>query len=238
MSSNVFEVPPGPGVDSRNAMEKGDILETSPMAGSMVSAVVGFKDGHKAFFSPATSGYPVPEQVISSLEAAVFWIDKILGFHLVPATVKRPVNQQDGHLDEVIADAKPAVYYRNWEDVVQPQELQKAAVLDFILDSRDRRKENFLIDEKSRRLWLINNDYFMLLSSFDSRDVLRSAVNRGLTDLPPDMLAAIDKFYSGAPSVIGQAKEKEVLDVLNRARERTKTVLDKKTLNIWPFFIL
>lgn len=230
MSSNPFEVPPSPGVDFRNTMEKGDILETSPFSGSAASAVVGFKDGKKAFFYPATSGYPVPEQVVSSLEAAVFWVDKLLGFHLVPATVKRPVNQQDGHLDEVIADARPAVYYQNWEDVVQPQELRKAAVLDYILDSRDRRKENFLIDEKSRRLWLINNDYFMLLSSFDRRDVFRSAVNRGLTDLPPDMTSAIDKFYAGVPSIISQAKEKEVLDVLNRARERARTALDKKSI--------
>ena len=106
----------------------------------------------------------------------------------------------------------------------------RAAVLDYILDSRDRRKENFLIDEGAHKLWLINNDHYMLLAAFNSRDILNTAVNRGLTDLPEDILAAIDKFCAGLPSLIERAKEKEVLDVLNRERERARIILDKKSI--------
>lgn len=218
--SNVFEVPPGPHVDSRSELEQGEIIEATPLGGSSVTAMVTLKSGTRALFSPT----------VNSLELAAFWVDSLLGFSLVPAIAARPVNDQPGLLKQLINNAKPAVYYKIWEDMVQPQELLKAAVFDYILDSRDRRKENFLIDEKLRKLWLIDNDHFMLLSSFNSRDVLDSAVKRGLTDLPPDILTAVDKFYSGSPSLIEKAREKEIIDVLSRARERARIILDKKTL--------
>ena len=174
----------------------------------------------RALFSPFSN----------SLELAAFWIDNLLGFGLVPPVAERSINDQPGLLEQFVAGAKPALYYKTWEEVVQPKELLKAAVLDYILDSRDRRKENFLIDESAHKLWLINNDYHMLLSAFNSRDIFNTAINRGLTDLPEDVLAAIDKFYSGLPSIVSRAKEKEVLDVLNRARERAKIILDKKSI--------
>lgn len=217
---NAFEVPPSPQVDLASTLEKGEITEITPLNGNVVTTRVTFKDGVQALFSPS----------IDSFELATFWIDSLLGFHLVPATVQRTVNQQEGHLDEMIIGAKPALYFKNWEDLVQPQEITKAAVLDYILDSRDRRKENFLIDESSHKLWLINNDYYMFLSAFNSRDIFNTAVNRGLTDLPEDMLVSVNKFYSGLPSIVSRAKEKEVLDVLNRAGERARIILDKKSI--------
>ena len=217
---NSFEIPPGPRVDSVGTLEKGEITETIPLKANGVTALVVFKDGVRALFSP----------FVNSLELAVFWIDDLLGFGLVPPAAERRVNDQPGLLRQWVVGARPALYYKTWEEVVQPKELLKAAVLDYILDSRDRRKENFLIDEISHKLWLINNDYHMLLTSFNSRDIFNTAVKRGLTDLPEDMLAAIDKFYSGLPSLVSRAKEKEVLDVLNRAREKAKTILDKKSL--------
>lgn len=230
---NSFETPPGPQIDSENILEKADIIETSSLSGSTVSTIVGFSDGHKAFFSPAASWSSlVPGKTMSSLEAVAFLIDKLLGFHLVPASANRLINKEDGHLDEMIFGAKPALYYKNWEDLVNPRELLKAAVLDYILDSRDRRKENFLIDENSRRLWLINNDYFMFFSPFGNSDIINAAVSKGLIDLPPDILESIGKFYSAVPSFINQTKEKETIEVLNRARERARIVLDKKTIGI------
>lgn len=220
MSENMFEVPPSPQVDFRGILEKGDIIEIMPLGGSAVTALVAFKDGGRALFSPGAN----------SLELAAFWVDDLLGFGLIPAVVQRSVNDQSGLVKQLISTAKPALYYKTWEDAVQPKELLKAAVLDYILDSRDRRKENFLIDENSHKLWLINNDYYMLLASFNSRDIFNTAINRGLTDLSPDMLTAIEKFYSGSPSLLERAKEKETLDVLNRARERARIILDKKTI--------
>ncbi|MBI2068794.1 MAG: hypothetical protein HYT67_01680 [Candidatus Yanofskybacteria bacterium] len=221
---NAFEVPPSPQVDFRGTLEKGDIIETTPLNGGAVTALVVFKDGMRAFFSP----------MVNSLELAAFWIDDLLGFGLVPPVAERSVNDQPGLLRQLVGGAKPALYYKTWEEMVQPQELLKAAVLDYILDSRDRRRENFLIDESSHKLWLINNDYYMLLASFNSRDIFNTAVNRGLTDLSLDMLAAIDKFYSGSPSLLNRTEEKETLDVLNRARERASIILDKKTVaNLW-----
>ena len=218
--TNLFELPPSPQVDSRGILEKGEITETTPMSGSAVSTLVTFKDGNRAFFSPS----------VDSLELTAFWIDKLLNFNLIPEVAVRAVNEQQGLLRQLVAGAKPALYYKVWEEAVQPKELLRAAVLDYILDSRDRRKENFLIDESSHKLWLINNDHYMLLAAFNSRDVFNTAVNRGLTDLPQDVLSSIDKFYSGLPSLLERAKEKEVLDVLNRARERARIVLDKKTI--------
>ena len=220
MSENAFEVPPAPQVDSMGTLEKGEIVETIPFSGHGVTAMVVFKDGVRALFSPFAN----------SLQLAAFWIDDLLGFGLVPPVAERSVHDQPGLLEQFVTGAKPVLYYKTWEEAVQPKEILKAAVLDYILDSRDRRKENFLIDEISHKLWLINNDYHMLLTAFNSRDIFNTAVKRGLTDLPEDMLAAIDKFYSGLPSIVSRAKEKEVLDVLNRARERARTLLDKKTI--------
>lgn len=217
---NAFEVPPRPQVDSMGILEKGEITESTPLNGSAITALVTFKDGVRALFSP----------VVNSLELAAFWVDDLLGFGLVPPVAKRSVNDQPGLLKQLVGGAKPALYYKTWEEAVQPKEILKAAVLDYILDSRDRRKENFLIDESSHKLWLINNDYYMLLASFNSRDIFNTAINRGLTDLPEDVLSAIDKFYSGSPSLLERVKEKETLDVLNRARERARIVLDKKSI--------
>ena len=218
--TNLFEVPPSPHVDSEGILEKGEITEIIPFNGHGVTALVVFKDGMRALFSPFSN----------SLELAAFWIDNLLGFGLVPPVAERSINDQPGLLEQFVAGAKPALYYKTWEEAVQPKEILKAAVLDYILDSRDRRKENFLIDESAHKLWLINNDYHMLLSAFNSRDIFNTAINRGLTDLPEDVLAAIDKFYSGLPSIVSRAKEKEVLDVLNRAREKAKIILDKKSI--------
>lgn len=224
---NPFEVPPSPLVDSRSIVERGEIIEATALEGGAVSAIVSFKEGGQAFFYPGNSGlYPVD----GSLETAALRIDRLLGFNLIPASATRPVNDQRGLLSEVVKGAKPALYYKAWEEMVPPQEILKAAVLDYILDSRDRRKENFLIDESTHKLWLINNDYYMLLVSFNSRDIFNTAVNRGLTNLSEDMLVAIDKFYSGSPSLLERAKEKEVLDVLNRARERARIILDRKSI--------
>ncbi len=217
----MFEVPPSPGVDFSGILEKGDIIETTPLGGSAVTAMVTFQDGNKAIFSPAAS----------SLELAVFWVDHLLGFGLVPAVAARPINDQPGLLTQLITGAKPALYYKTWEDAVQPQELLKAAVFDYILDSRDRRKENFLIDEKLQKLWLINNDHHMLLSYLDRRDILDTAIKKGLTNLTPEILTAIDRFYAGSQAFLNRAKEKEMIDVLNRARERARMILDKKTIN-------
>jgi hypothetical protein len=219
--SNSIETPPSPQIDSGSIIEKGDVIESHSLSSGTFSSVVGFKDGHKAFFAPAAS----------PLEAVVFAIDKLLGFNLVPVTVNREVNQQQGHLDEMIFSAKPAIYYKNWDEMVQPQEIQKAAVLDFILDSRDRRKENFLVDESDRTLWLINNDRFMFFSGFDSRDIFRTAVNRGLTALSPEVLSGIERLNAGLPSLVGQAKDKEVMDILSRAGERVRTLLEKKSIS-------
>ena len=231
MSENLFEVPPAPQVDSRSIVERGEIIEAIPLGGGAVTAIVSFKEGGQAFFYPNNSGiYPVAAQVIGSLEMAALWIDRLLGFNLIPASAIRPVNDQGGLLSEVVKGARLGLYYQAWEEMVQPQEIMKAAVLDYILDSRDRRKENFLIDESSHRIWLINNDYYMLLAALNSRDIFNTAVNRGLTDLSEDMLAAIDKFYAGLPSLLERAKEKEVLDVLSRAQARARTLLDKKSI--------
>ena len=219
--NNVFELPPSPYVDFRGVLEKGDILETAPLEGGNASAFVTFKDGNQALFSP----------VVSPMEIAAFGIDSLLGFGIVPAVAVRTVNDQTGLLKYFIKTARPALYYKTWEDMVRPQELLKAAVLDYIMDSRDRRGENFLVDEGLRKLWLINNDYFMFLSSLNRNDVLDTAVKRGLTDLPPDILEAVDRFYSGSQALLNQAKEKEMFDVLNRARERARTVLDKKAIS-------
>ncbi len=221
---NPFEVPPAPQVDSRSIVERGEIIEAMALEGGAVAAIVNFKEGGQAFF------YPGNNQITGSLETAALRIDRLLGFNLIPASAIRPVNDQGGLLSEVVKGAKPAVYYKAWEEMVQPQEIMKAAILDYILDSRDRRRENFLVDESSRKLWLINNDYYMLLSSFGSSDIYKTALNRGLTNLPPDMLSAIDKFYAGSPSLLERAKEKEVLDVLSRARERARMLLDRKSI--------
>jgi hypothetical protein len=219
--TNVFEVPPGPHVDSRGILEEGEISESHALEGGSASALVRLSNGVRAFFFPE----------VNSLELAAYWADSLLGFGLVPAVAARPVNNKPGLLKQLIEGAKPALYYKAWEDLVQPQELLRAAVFDYILDSRDRRRENFLVDENRKKLWLVNNDQFMLLSSFNSRDVLNSALKKGLTDLPPDILSAIDRFYAGSPALIEKAKEKEIIDVLNRARERAKTALDKKSIS-------
>ncbi len=217
--SNVFEVPPGPHVDSTSDLEHGEIVETTQLGGGGVSLVT-LKGGNQALFYPA----------IDPIELVAFWIDSLLGFGLVPAITARPVNNQSGLLQRFISGARPALYYKTWEDMVQPAELLKAAVFDYILDSRDRKKENFLINETSRKLWLIENDYHMVLSSLNRRDILDTAVNRGLVDLPPDVLEAIDRFYASSPSLLEKSRGKEIIDVINRARERAKIILDKKII--------
>ena len=76
---NAFEVPPGPQVDSVGILEKGEITETIPFSGHGVTAMVVFKDGVRALFSPFAN----------SLQLAAFWIDDLLGFGLVPPVAER-----------------------------------------------------------------------------------------------------------------------------------------------------
>jgi hypothetical protein len=136
--------------------------------GGYTSMFVELKDDGAGVFKPANSEVAYREHAEAGTyykrERAAYLVDKFLGFNLVPPTVIRKINNQDGSFQEFIPDAKTyseCQFSDSEEDREQIQgdtwrsEAIKLWIFDYIIYNSDRNKGNLLI--KNGKISVIDN---------------------------------------------------------------------------------
>ena len=116
--------------------------------------------------------------------------------------------------------------YEIWRGTVKPEELTKAAVFDYLLDVKDRRGDNFLVNQASGKIWLIDHDYWMFWNEILRSDILQETQTRGLNHITPETQSALERFITSIDPLIIGAKS-EVVKIVKKAQERAKLILDK-----------
>ena len=216
--------------DSSSLLESGEIRSIKELEGYWGMHLVGIKDGDDAFFRPDKETAFIFESTgkdarRSDLEVVAFKIDKTLGFGLVPPVVYRTVNGTEGSLQKFIKDS-PIAKQLKWRGTVKPEELTKAAVFDYLLDVKDRRGDNFLVNQASGKIWLIDHDYWMFWNEILRSDILQETQTRGLNHITPETQSALERFITSIDPLIIGAKS-EVVKIVKKAQERAKLILDK-----------
>jgi len=238
--STNLERPPEqrPEVSVESILENGEIVSTKEMEGYWGMHLVEVKDGGDAFFRPDRETDFLFESTSrearrSDLEIVASRVDQALEFGLVPPVVRRTVNGLEGSLQKRISDACIAKLLK-WDEVVKPEEITKAAVFDYLLDVKDRRGDNFLVNPEGGKIWLIDHDYFMFWNEILCSDILQKAQTLGLDHVTGEIQAALERFLDQMDFLTVDAKP-EIIEILKKARDRAETLLEKgqlPTINI------
>lgn len=225
------EVPPQPRVDFESILEKGEIEKAEELKGYWGIQLVKIKDDGDALFRPDdTTDFMFEAEGMearrSDLELMAYKIDQILEFNLVPAVTNRTVRQREGSLQRRIQNFHHVVRDREWENKIQPEEITRAAVFDYLLDVRDRHSGNFIIDFDTGKLWLIDHDFYMFYYGLTRTDIIEKAQEMGLVVLGGEERTALERFLAHADSLTIGAKP-EVIEIIKKARDRAEILLEK-----------
>lgn len=87
-------------------------------------------------------------------ERAVYLVNKFLGFDIVPTTVIRTIEGEEGSLQRFIPDAKTGLEVSRKQ--VPTEELVKMVLFDFLINNTDRHEGNFLV--KGKRIFAHDNE--------------------------------------------------------------------------------
>jgi hypothetical protein len=171
--------------------------------------LVTLSDGTKGVFKPDIS----KSQKGSESEIVAYQISKLLGFDLVPPTVRRTFNGKSGSLQLFIENSVPA--NRTYFFESQDQDLRQR-ILDYILINGDRNEGNFLIGSRGE---IYSIDHEKSFASFweDSKTVAPDEVIMIL--VRPDMQSILDNILTIPVSVfeeLAQNLPKESREMLIR----------------------
>lgn len=222
----------GPGIDVESVLERGEIGATEMLEGHAVIDVVRIKDDGIGLFKPEGEeiwlGVKGRNRVM--LELLAYKLDKTLGFNLVPATVSREIQGKKGALQKFISQSSVAVKLRNWREIVDTDELRRAAIFDYIINAQDRGLRNFLVNPATGKIWLIDHDSYMFSDVGETNsEIFMEFLRRNSPDLPEAALAAITKvpeFADAASNVAGE----ELKAILASVKKRAETLLEKREI--------
>lgn len=222
-----------PETSVESILENGEIVSTKEMEGYWGMHLVNIKDGGDAFFRPDKETDFLFEGTNkkarrSDLEIVASKVDRILEFGLVPPVVRRTVNGLEGSLQKRINDACIARFLE-WTEMVKPGEMAKAAVFDYLLDVKDRRGDNFLVDSERGKIWLIDHDYFMFWNEILCSDILQKARALGLDHVTGEIQLALERFLAHA-DLLSIDEKPEVIEILMKARNRAEALLEEGRL--------
>ena len=227
------EIVPQLQVDFESVLERGEISITKRLEGSWGIDLVKIKDDGDALFRPDMYSDFIFEAKgmktrRSDLELMAYKIDQILEFGLVPTVAKRTVGQLMGSLQRRIQNFHHAVRDLEWETKMQPEEIRKAAIFDYLLDVRDRHSGNFFMDSDTGKLWLIDHDFYMFFweGEYPRTSIVEKAREMGLVVLGGSEMVSLEKLLANADSLTIDAKP-EVMEVIVRARDRAEVLLEE-----------
>lgn len=159
-----YETTPQPKVDQKAVLETGEIESRENFDGSWHIQRIKIKNDGIALFKIESNDPDSTRYALREYQSLVNKLNVFLDFNLIPASVGRSFEETSGVMEQFINEAKPAVCLRDWRAVVKQDEFMKAAIFDYLVDARDRHEANFLVDEKTGKIWLIDHDQTMFES--------------------------------------------------------------------------
>ncbi len=143
---------------AEKAMKRGRVIGQKVLGGGINATYrLQLEDGDEAeavwkpeagelhFFQPGLLTRPKIPRDWYKRESAVYELDKMLGFDLVPPTVIREVSGEVGSLQFFKQGAVNATTVFPWDQHCSVEDRQKAMVLDFLCYNQDRHTRNFMI---------------------------------------------------------------------------------------------
>lgn len=158
--------------------------------GSNETIFIQFQDDGDGIFKPKSGER---EDLRTGIEAGTYYkreraaylVDRFLGFNLVPPTVIRSIDNEEGSAQQFIPGAEQ---YINPEDQRYADQLTKMWIFDYIVWNSDRNSSNFL--NKDGRLWAIDHGLCFGPTYLNCyRDMYEEAI-------PAEIIENIQKFLS------------------------------------------
>ncbi|MFH1908164.1 MAG: SCO1664 family protein [Chloroflexota bacterium] len=149
---------------------------------------------YPAVYKPFRGERPLwdfPDNTLAQREVAAYLVSQALGWELVPLTIMRdeaPIGP--GSLQQFI-DYNPNYHYFTFTPTDR-QRLRPAALFDLLVNNADRKGSHFLIQKRSRHLYLIDHGL-----CFHEEDKLRTVLwDYAGEPIPEDLLSALAAFRS------------------------------------------
>jgi len=228
-----YEIPKsetGPKFDIESVLERGEIETVERLKGHSFIKVVRIKDDGEGLFKPGerieTTMHGEIDENRAALEFLAYTVDKILEFGLVPTTVQREIQAQKGALQTFVSTAVPATKLKNWSERVDLANLKQAAVFDYLINAQDRTTNNFLIDDVTGKIWLIDHDYYMFFEDYKfSSRIVNEARRKKLAALSSEILTAVTRLTESVDALIVEADEGYLKQILEGIKKRAKILL-------------
>ncbi len=213
------------------ALQEGEIeLQGQFILGSNYTFLVTVNhEGQKlpAVYKPMRGEQPLwdfPEASLAGREVAAYLVSEALGFGFVPLTVLRDGPFGRGSLQQFI-DYNPNYHYFTFTPTDR-QRLRPAALFDLLVNNADRKGSHFLIQKRTRRLYLIDHGL-----CFHQEDKLRTVLwDFAGEAIAEDLLSALSAFRSTLsptgslhPALEPHLSPGEITALVSRAEALLKT---------------
>lgn len=230
------EAVPNPETEILSVLEKGEIENMERLMGSPDVSVADIKDDGRALFKVSTDEFVQVRKKIfarADLELLAAELDRILGFNLVPPVVAREIRGKKGVLQQLVS-ARPIEMpdeyqlpdLAGWSDILDIEEISKAAVFDFIIGAKDRHGGNFLIDVLHKKVWLIDHDYLMFFQELGyGSDLIRAALNKDAAHINDQVRDSLKKLLDAVDSLSAKFPGEATKTVLLGVKDRTEELL-------------
>jgi len=230
------EILPQPPVDLRSVLEKGEIARVERLQGFPDVSLVDIKDDGQALFKVSTDEFvEIRSKIFSRADTELLMaeLDQILGFNLVPPVVSREIHGKKGVLQQLM-EARPVEMpdeYQlpdlvGWSDLVDIEEISKAAVFDYIVGAKDRHGGNFLIDIPRKKVWLIDHDYLMFFQELGyGSDLIRAALNKDAAHISDQVKYSLKNLLDAIEGLFIRFPSKTTKMLLSGVKDRTEELL-------------
>lgn len=174
------------------------IVEVEPVPGAHANVVhlVTFEGGSQAVFKPMNGEVPNLRRAIHAgtywrREIAAYRIDRLLGFHLVPATVPIDIDGKGSLQAFMEQDGRGVEEYAAADSEIM-------GVLDYLMANTDRHSQNWMTQSDGRPA-ATDNGLAFPLSNLDALNSpwIRPLFNQPLSEALVQKVRALDQDASG-----------------------------------------
>jgi Phosphatidylinositol 3- and 4-kinase len=218
-----------------------DILEVSVLGGGCNEVYIAkLKDDGSGIFkpkkgeNPGCGKYGIEVGSLYKRERAAYLVDHYLDLDLVPPTVIREINDDEGSFQDFIFDASTPLEVNPWkpkpDELEIEKQLYKLWVFDYIIWNSDRREDNVLI--KNDKVYAIDHGLSFGAKYFGPYEQYfdKSA--------PTDLIEKLDNFNrdSVRESALSESLNKllsgkEVQDCMSRIENITGVLKEEGKIN-------
>jgi len=191
------------------------------MPGSNYTFLVNVRYGEQEFpavYKPSKGEQPLwdfPDQTLAHREVAAYLVSQALGWCFVPYTVLRPDGPYGAGSIQQYIEYDPDYHYFNFTDEDKAR-LRSVMLFDLLCNNADRKGSHVIIEEGTRKLWLIDHGL-----CFHEEDKLRTVIWDYAGEAIPDELLAPFAHLSADQRLLndlqGYLNAREISALLARA---------------------